>query len=62
VWAAGGLASGNGELGNGTSNDGANATPVTVSSVTSATAIGAGQDNTCAVLAGGGIDCWGAMG
>jgi alpha-tubulin suppressor-like RCC1 family protein len=51
----------NGQLGNGTKENGS-ATPVTVSGITNATAIAASGLHTCALLAGGSIDCWGANG
>jgi alpha-tubulin suppressor-like RCC1 family protein len=34
-------------------------TPVTVHGITTATAVAAGNDHVCAVLAGGAVDCWG---
>ena len=48
-----------GELGDGTTT--ASFTPVAVSGITNATAItaAAGGDHTCALLAGGTVDCWG---
>jgi alpha-tubulin suppressor-like RCC1 family protein len=49
-----------GQLGNGTSND--SSTPVTVSNLTTATAIAAGRWHSCAVLSGGTADCWGYNG
>ena len=49
---------GYGELGDGsTINE--SATPVAVSGITTATAIAAGVRHTCALIAGGGVDCWG---
>jgi alpha-tubulin suppressor-like RCC1 family protein len=53
---------GYGELGNGTvtAGDEANPEPVEVSGVSDATSVSAGEDNTCAALATGAVDCWGA--
>jgi alpha-tubulin suppressor-like RCC1 family protein len=55
-----------GELGDGNSGHGSftqnTGTPVNVSSINSATAITAGESDTCALLAGGSIDCWGSNG
>jgi alpha-tubulin suppressor-like RCC1 family protein len=51
---------GYGELGNGTASDEANPEPVEVSGISDATSVSAGQDNTCAALATGAVDCWGA--
>ncbi len=47
------------ELGNGTYNEGS-LTPVAVSDIHNATAISAGDRHTCAILAGGGLSCWGS--
>ncbi len=47
-----------GELGSGNSNMDSS-TPVPVTGITNATAITAGYYHTCAVLAAGGVDCWG---
>ena len=54
---------GEGELGNGSTagpdcGGSCSETPVTVTGITNATAIAAGSDQTCALLAGGGFDCW----
>jgi alpha-tubulin suppressor-like RCC1 family protein len=52
---------GNGEVGNGTiSTSGGIATPVTVSGITTATAIQAHQYGACALLTGGSVKCWGS--
>ncbi len=53
-----------GQLGNGSTTGpdcggSCSETPVTVTGITNATAIAAGSDQTCALLAGGGVDCWG---
>jgi alpha-tubulin suppressor-like RCC1 family protein len=55
-----------GQLGDGTSRGPQNCegdpcagTPVAVEGVAGATAIAAGSDHACALLAGGGVDCWG---
>ena len=48
---------GNGELGNGATDD--SDTPVTVTGVTGATVITSGSSHTCVVLAGGAVKCWG---
>ncbi len=55
----------NGALGNGTSGGpdcggSCSATPVPVSGITGATAIAAGGSDSCALLTGGTVDCWGA--
>jgi hypothetical protein len=49
-----------GQLGDGTAEEGSNA-PVLVSEVTGATAIAAGGDQTCALIHGGGVTCWGDL-
>jgi alpha-tubulin suppressor-like RCC1 family protein/uncharacterized membrane protein YgcG len=48
----------NGQLGDGTTEY-YRVTPVAVSGITNAIAITAGSQHTCALLAGGSIDCWG---
>jgi alpha-tubulin suppressor-like RCC1 family protein len=55
-----------GQLGNGTSTGpqscsgmACSTTPVVVSAITNATAISAGTWDTCALLSGGSVDCWG---
>ncbi len=48
-----------GDLGNGSSSFKPSATPVTVSGINTATQIAAGYWHNCAVLASGGVDCWG---
>jgi alpha-tubulin suppressor-like RCC1 family protein len=40
-------------------NEPCSTTPVAVSGITNATAIAAGGGSTCALLAGGSVDCWG---
>ena len=47
-----------GQLGDGTYS-GARTTPVDVSGITTATSIALGMDNSCAVLTGGTMKCWG---
>ena len=49
----------NGELGNGTVPANGSPTPVLVSGITTATAVAAGNQYVCALLSGGGVDCWG---
>lgn len=52
-----------GQLGDGASGHGAvdaTATPTPVSGITNATAVVVGNKDTCALLGGGTIDCWGA--
>jgi len=51
------VANSNGQLGNGTTNN--SRTPVSVSGISTATQISAGQDYTCALLSGGAVKCWG---
>jgi alpha-tubulin suppressor-like RCC1 family protein len=57
---------GAGQLGNGVrvpreiGEDLNNLTPVTVSGITDATAVAAGGSQTCALLSGGSVDCWGS--
>jgi alpha-tubulin suppressor-like RCC1 family protein len=52
-----------GQLGDGRSGDGIfSATSVPVNGISNAAAIGAGQDVTCAALAGGTLKCWGYNG
>jgi alpha-tubulin suppressor-like RCC1 family protein len=46
-----------GELGNGTTKD--PSVPITVSGITDARAIAAGDSHTCALLSGGSVQCWG---
>lgn len=53
-WGQGGA----GELGNGLDTD--SWTPVQVSNITSASAVGGGEVYSCAVLSGGTIECWGS--
>jgi len=48
-----------GQLGNGTTTNDPIPTPVVVSGITTATAISAGNGNTCALLTGGSVRCWG---
>ena len=50
-----------GQLGNG-STDWSSTTPVAVSGISTATAISAGYQHTCAILSGGTVKCWGANG
>jgi alpha-tubulin suppressor-like RCC1 family protein len=51
----------NGQLGNGTFTSFVN-TPVTVSGISTATALTAGDLHECALLSGGTVKCWGANG
>ena len=44
-------------MGNGSTSN--QSTPVSVSSISSATAVSAGEDHTCALLSGGTVQCWG---
>jgi alpha-tubulin suppressor-like RCC1 family protein len=46
-----------GQLGNGTTTD--SSVPVPVTGITNATAVAAGYNDTCAVLNGGSVQCWG---
>jgi alpha-tubulin suppressor-like RCC1 family protein len=51
-----------GQLGNTTNNsipNTANPAPAAVSGMAGATAVGAGENHTCALLAGGTVSCWG---
>src|SRR6185312_10385434 len=49
------------ELGNGTTSELAGTdTPVLVTGIINATQVAAGESNTCALIAGGSVDCWGA--
>lgn len=48
-----------GNLGNGTT-PAAQSTPVSVTGISTATAIAASSDGTCALLTGGSISCWGS--
>ncbi len=49
-----------GQLGNGTADSPYDTpTPVTVVGITNAIAVAAGSENTCAVLSGGTVQCWG---
>jgi alpha-tubulin suppressor-like RCC1 family protein len=54
-----------GTLGNGTNwgpetcRDPCSTTPVAVSGISTATQVAAGGNNTCALLTGGSVDCWG---
>ncbi len=51
---------GNGQLGDGTTND--RHTPVAVSGISSAVSVSAGDQHSCAVLADGSVRCWGYNG
>jgi alpha-tubulin suppressor-like RCC1 family protein len=57
VWAWG--YNGQGELGNGTSDENAHSTPTKVKNLTTAIAIGAGVEHGLAVLADGSVSAWG---
>ncbi|MDQ6791601.1 MAG: hypothetical protein M3075_13280 [Candidatus Dormibacteraeota bacterium] len=57
VWAWG--YDGQGELGNGTSDENAHSSPTRVRSLSTAIAIGAGVEHALAVLAGGSVFAWG---
>jgi alpha-tubulin suppressor-like RCC1 family protein len=46
-----------GQLGSGTTTD--SDVPVAVSGITNASSVAGGAENTCALLATGGVDCWG---
>jgi alpha-tubulin suppressor-like RCC1 family protein len=48
-----------GQLGNGEQNETPHPTPVTVSGITTATAVTAGDFHTCARLSAGELKCWG---
>jgi alpha-tubulin suppressor-like RCC1 family protein len=48
-----------GELGNGTVSESPYPTPGSVEGITSATSIAAGNGQTCALISGGSIECWG---
>jgi alpha-tubulin suppressor-like RCC1 family protein len=47
----------NGQLGNGTATD--SRTPVNVTGIRTAKALGAGQDHSCSLLVDGTVQCWG---
>jgi alpha-tubulin suppressor-like RCC1 family protein len=49
---------GSGQLGNGSTTS-TQSTPVSVSSISTATSVSAGSTHTCAVLSGGTVKCWG---
>ena len=51
-----------GQLGNGTVSAFPTSTPVAVSGISTATAVGTGGPDTCALLAGGSVECWGGNG
>jgi len=46
-----------GLLGNGSTSN--QSTPVSVSGISTATSVSAGDSHTCAVLSGGTVKCWG---
>jgi alpha-tubulin suppressor-like RCC1 family protein len=49
-----------GELGGGAITDAGVATPVSVEGLSGATQLASGAAHTCAILAGGGVTCWGS--
>jgi alpha-tubulin suppressor-like RCC1 family protein len=51
-----------GQLGNGTVSAFPSSTPVAVSGISTATAVGTGGPDTCALLSGGTVECWGVNG
>jgi len=50
---------GSGQLGRGEATDEGYSSPTAISGLTGATSVSAGQEHTCAVVAGGQVKCWG---
>ena len=48
-----------GKLGNGSMSSDIQTTPVSVSGISTASSVSAGDDHNCVVLSGGTVQCWG---